>query len=141
MSLFRVFGAVGVLVASTWTMGCSPLGADLVRDGDVRLNVRQSEHVNFTGVSVRQSNGGAEVSGIVRARLGGPRPIAKVHVEVVDETGRVITESQGKLRGQSQSPRHHFRSTFRIELPVPPPPDSTVVVWYGSSRTPGVAGR
>lgn len=132
MSARHIFGPVGSALVFIYTMSCSPLGMDLARDGSVRLDVQQNTHVDFRGIAVRQDEGGVEVSGTVRAKLGKPRPTGHVRVEVVDATGRTIAQADGRLRGQSPSARQRYDSRFRIKLPMTPSPDATVLVRYGA---------
>lgn len=129
----HALGPVGLLLFAV-TFGCAPLETDLVRQGDPGLRLRQSKYVRFSGVRVRRIQAGIEVSGTLCAGLGGPRPVALVHVDVLDARGLTIARAEGRLRGQSHSARQRYRSRFRVEVPVKPPEDARVIVSYGSIR-------
>jgi hypothetical protein len=132
MRTSQILGSAILIALALNAAGCSQLGiSGWGQSGSPRLDVQQASTVELTGVTARETKDGIEVSGGVTARLAAQRPQAPIHAEVMDRTGQVIAHADGKIVGQSPSARQSYRSDFRIDLPINPPPDSTVCVWYG----------
>jgi hypothetical protein len=142
--LFRSMEKMGMGKLGSWSLGwfvvltilggCTGNRTDLVRNGEVDLDCRNSSHVRFSCVHVWKYQDEVTVYGHVQRCSQCKRHLRGcVHVEVCDPDGAMVCETEARCVPVHVSRHCAARCRFRASLPDSLPPDACVRLEYHTS--------
>jgi len=127
-------GALGWIVVLTFLGGCTGNRTDLVRNGEVDLDCRNSSHVRFSCVHVWKYQDEVTVYGHVQRCSQCKQHLRGcVHVEVCEPDGAIVCETEARCVPVHASRHCAARCRFRASLPDSLPPDACVRLEYHTS--------